>query len=345
MIPLYIHGLKDVGRQRERNEDDFRIEPRGAEGWLLVVCDGMGGHGGGHIASAVACETITGQLPAAPLPEPPRDIYESLRTANVAVLQRAEGSADPAMGTTAVIAWIEGRQCWSGWVGDSRLYRFRDGKIIDQTVDHTRVQAMVEQGILSPERAKTHPDAHILTQAIGGGDRSDVRPSVWNEPMDLEAGDVLLMCSDGLYDLIEDSELYALISGLHYQAAVEALVAEANRRGGLDNITVVLCVAGQPDIPAVTPPAGRSPVLPILAALLAMVLTVIAVVVGIAGGAGLLLSRQTDEPEQVAAPEQDAAPDQDAERLADTSAPEPTLAPEPAPDAPSAAQPPEEPAG
>lgn len=314
MTPLYIHGLKDVGQQRERNEDDYRIEPRGSEGWLLVVCDGMGGHGGGHIASAVACETITAQLPAAPLPEPPRDIYESLRTANVAVHQRAEGSSDPAMGTTAVIAWIEGTRCWSGWVGDSRLYRFRAGKIIDQTVDHTRVQAMVEMGILSPERAKNHPDAHILTQAIGGGERSDVKPSVWNEPMDLEPGDVLLMCSDGLYDLIKDEELYPMISGKHYQAAVEALVAEANRRGGIDNITVVVCVVGQPDIPAAGPPRRSSPVLPILAALLALVLTVVLVVMGLAGGAGFLLTRQSEEPVE----------------LADTSTPE--VAPEPLPE-------------
>ncbi|MDG1484072.1 MAG: protein phosphatase 2C domain-containing protein [Myxococcota bacterium] len=329
MTPLYIHGLKDVGQQRERNEDDYRIEPRGAEGWLLVVCDGMGGHGGGHIASAVACETITDQLPAAPLPEPPRDIYESLRTANIAVHRHAETSADPAMGTTAVIAWIEGTRCWSGWVGDSRLYRFRAGKIMDQTVDHTRVQAMVELGILSEKQAKNHPDAHILTQAIGGGERSDVKPSVWNEPMDLEPGDVLLMCSDGLYDLIRDEELYPMISGKHYQAAVETLVAEANRRGGVDNITVVVCVVGQPDVPAAEPLRRRPPILPILAALLALGLGVF-LVVGLASGAGFLLTRQVAESVE----------------LADTSTPEvtPDATPERASE-PAIAPAPEEPAG
>ncbi|MFT5682494.1 MAG: serine/threonine protein phosphatase PrpC [Myxococcota bacterium] len=299
MTPLYIHGLKDVGQQRDRNEDDYRIEPRGSEGWLLVVCDGMGGHGGGHIASAVACETITAHLPAAPLPEPARDIYESLRTANVAVLQRAEGSSDPAMGTTAVVAWIEGERCWTGWVGDSRLYRFRAGKVIDQTVDHTRVQVMVEMGVLSAARAKSHPDAHILTQAIGGGERSDVKPSVWNEPMDLEPGDVLLMCSDGLYDLVDDEELYPIISGKHYQAAVEDLVAEANRRGGVDNITVVICVVGQSDIPVVKAPR-KMPIIPVLVALLAMGLAVVFVVMGLASGAGILLTRQSVEPEPIA---------------------------------------------
>lgn len=299
MTPLYIHGQTDVGQQRERNEDCYRIEPRGAEAWLLMVCDGMGGHGGGHIASALAADTITAELPAAPLSEPPAEIYESLRTANVAVLQHAETATDPAMGTTAVIAWIEGQRCWCGWVGDSRLYRFREGKCIDKTLDHTRVQAMVEMNIISPEQAKHHPDGHILTQAIGGGDRSDVRPSAWNEPMDLAEGDVLLMCSDGLYDLIDDEELYPLISGLHYQAAVEKLIAEANRRGGVDNITVVLCVAGQPDVPAVALPRRRSPLLPLLGVLLALGLVgVLVVVLGLAGGAGLWLSR--DVPERVA---------------------------------------------
>lgn len=298
MTTLYIHGQKDVGQQRTRNEDDYRITPRGAEGWLLVVCDGMGGHGGGHIASAVACDTITDHLPAAPLSEPPAEIYEALRTANIAVMQHAESSSDPAMGTTAVIAWIEDELCWTGWVGDSRLYRFRSGHIIDQTIDHTRVQAMVELGVLPPERAKNHPDAHILTQAIGGGDRSDVRPSVWNEPMELEPGDVLLMCSDGLYDLIDDEEIYPLIAGLHYQKAVETLVAEANRRGGVDNITVVICVVGQPSLPALDAPKTRGSLRPLLGALLTLGLaSLVAALLAGAGGAGLLLSQHLEESE------------------------------------------------
>ena len=255
MIPLYVHGKSDVGRQRERNEDCLRILPRGSEGRLLMVCDGMGGHGGGHIASDVAATTIAAHLPAAPLGAPPAKLYEALRAANQAVHEAAHGSADPAMGTTAVVAWLEGSRCWCGWVGDSRLYWFRGGEQIERTVDHTRVQQMVERGILTPAQARHHPEGHILTQAIGGG--GDVHPSVWNEPMELIAGDVLLMCSDGLYDLIDDDEMYPMIAGRPYQEAVERLVGEANRRGGTDNITVLLCIVGQPEVPPL--PTGYTP--------------------------------------------------------------------------------------
>jgi serine/threonine-protein phosphatase Stp1 len=247
-VPLYIHGRTDVGRQRERNEDHLGISHRGADGHLLVVCDGMGGHGGGDVASRVAVETIIAELPAPPLSEPPAAIYEALRTANVAVITAARNSSDPAMGTTAVVAWIEGRRFWAGWVGDSRLYHFRAGGLIERSIDHTRVQKMVELGILTPAQAREHPDAHILTQAIGGGDESDIRPSAWNEPQELRDGDVLLLCSDGLYDLIEDAELYPLIEGHDYQVAVDRLIALANERGGTDNITVILCVVGQPTV-------------------------------------------------------------------------------------------------
>jgi protein phosphatase len=248
-VPLYIHGRTDVGRQRERNEDCFGVEHRGTHSHLLIVCDGMGGHGGGDIASRIAVDTIIAQLSGAALREPPAAIYQALRTANVEVLTAARGSHDPAMGTTAVVAWIEERSCWVGWVGDSRFYHFRGGGLFQNSVDHTRVQRMIELGLLTPSQAREHPDAHILTQAIGGGDASDVQPSAWNEPEELRDGDVLLLCSDGLYDLIEDSELYPLIEGRSYQEAVDTLIGVANQRGGTDNITVVLCVVGQPVVP------------------------------------------------------------------------------------------------
>lgn len=260
-VPLYIHGRTDVGRQRERNEDCFGIERRGEHSHLLVVCDGMGGHGGGDIASRIAVDTIIAHLPDDAMREPPAAIYQALRTANVAVLTAAQSSHDPAMGTTAVVAWIEQRRCWVGWVGDSRFYHFRRGSLLQHSIDHTRVQRMIEQGLLTPAQAREHPEAHILTQAIGGGDASDVRPSAWNEPEELQDGDVLLLCSDGLYDLIEDSELYPLIEGRSYQQAVDTLIAVANQRGGTDNITVVLCVVGQPLVPHVgqaPSPAGGS---------------------------------------------------------------------------------------
>jgi hypothetical protein len=145
-------------------------------------------------------------------------------------------------------------------VGDSRLYHFRAGVQLDRTLDHTRVAQMVSHGLLSPEEARHHPDAHVLALALGGttGVQRGFKPEVWMEPLQLQQGDVVLLCSDGLYDLIEDAELYPLIEGCDYQDAVERLIRVANERGGADNITVILLVAGQPEVPsaAVSRPAG-----------------------------------------------------------------------------------------
>jgi protein phosphatase len=116
---------------------------------------------------------------------------------------------------------------------------------------------MLQHGILAPEQVKQHPDAHVLLRALGGsaGVQQDFKPEVWNEPLELQAGDVVLLCSDGLYDLIEDAELYPLIERRDCLSAVDTLIREANARGGTDNITAILLVAGQPDVPA----TGASP--------------------------------------------------------------------------------------
>ena len=246
---LIAFGSTDVGRSRDHNEDSFLVADRGEGRHLLVVCDGMGGHGGGEIASAVAVEAISAALPEGPLEQPPRAIYQALTGAHHAVIERARTTVR-GMGTTAAVAWVDQDRCWVGWVGDSPFYRFRGGAILDRTEDHTRVRRMVEQGLIHPEQARTHPEAHILTMAIGGSSGHDgLRPSVWNEPLALEPGDVLLACSDGLVDLFDDQEIYPWIAGLQLQEAVARLISEANARGGHDNITVVLAICGGDRVP------------------------------------------------------------------------------------------------
>lgn len=253
-LPLYIHGSTDVGRQRQRNEDSHRIEALPDGSRLLVVCDGMGGHEAGDVASAVACQRMAESISASPSAEPPRALYRAITEAHRAVNDTARARGTVGMGTTLVAAWVLGERCYVGWVGDSRLYHFRDGAALDRTVDHTRVQQMVQRGILSPEQARQHPEAHVLVQALGVDPegQSGLKPEVWNEPLELRRGDVLLLCSDGLYDFIEDSELYPLMERFDYQAAAERLVQTANARGGSDNITAIVLVAGQPQVP----PAG-----------------------------------------------------------------------------------------
>ncbi|HYO72282.1 MAG TPA: protein phosphatase 2C domain-containing protein [Archangium sp.] len=250
-LPLYIHGSSDVGRQRSQNEDSYRIgvQPDGSR--LLVVCDGMGGHEAGEVASQVASDRIVEVLSASTPDNPPRALYEAFVAANQAVLEAAGTRGAPGMGTTGVIAWVMSPRCYVGWVGDSRLYQFRAGGLIDRTRDHTRVAQMVTHGILTADEARNHPDSHVLVQALGGspGVQKSFKPEVWTEPLELRSGDVVLLCSDGLYDFIEDHELYPLIEGWDYQDAVTRLIQTANERGGADNITVILLVAGQPEVP------------------------------------------------------------------------------------------------
>ena len=128
--------------------------------------------------------------------------------------------------------------------------------MIDRTRDHTRVAQMVSHGILTPEEARNHPDAHVLVQALGGsaGIQKSFKPEVWTDALELRAGDVVLLCSDGLYDFIEDHELYPLMEGHDYQDAVSRLIRLANERGGADNITAILLVVGQPEVPRTTTP-------------------------------------------------------------------------------------------
>ena len=250
-LPLYIHGSTDVGRQRAQNEDAFRIvaQPDGSR--LLVVCDGMGGHEAGEVASLVATERIVEVLATSSPDHPPRALYQMFMEANRAVLDAAVTRGSVGMGTTGVVAWVLGTRCYVGWVGDSRLYQFREGLPVERTRDHTRVAHLVSQGVVKPEEASQHPEAHILTRALGGspGVQKGFKPEVWSEPLELRAGDVVLLCSDGLYDFIDDPELYPLIEGRDYQEAVARLIQTANERGGADNITVILLVAGQPEVP------------------------------------------------------------------------------------------------
>jgi serine/threonine protein phosphatase PrpC len=260
-LPIYVHHLSDRGLERDHNEDSVAVEELPDGSRLLVVCDGMGGHGGGEIASRIAVDTIVDHLRSRP-PDLDRRhaLSRTLVAAHHAVLaaSRSPGGV-PGMGTTAVVAWLYEDRFLPGWVGDSRWYLFRGGRRMDRSRDHTRVQEMVKLGILREDEARHHPDAHILSRAIGGTFSADagVTPEVWNEPLDLEAGDTILLCSDGLHDLVEDEEMYPLVAGLRYEDAARRFVEVALERGGHDNVTVALAVVGAPTLPPVAPGRPR----------------------------------------------------------------------------------------
>jgi len=262
MIPeLFVEAASDVGMERALNEDSVQVF-RTIEGpTYLVVCDGMGGHEGGRIASRVAADTLVASLQLDEDAPPHVAIAEALFRANEEVFETALRMGAPNMGTTAVVAWVNGANYWLGWAGDSRLYHLREGEVIFRTKDHSRVQEMVDRGILSLEGARGHPQAHLLTMVLGGTPEARARfqPSVYGEPFALEPGDLLMLCSDGLSDEIEDSEFAPLIAGLDLDAAAAKLVEEANARGGHDNISVVLACVGQSSIPAWRPSTPTQP--------------------------------------------------------------------------------------
>ena len=234
---LRIGSKTDIGRSRERNEDSFLVkEP------MFAVADGMGGHRGGDVASALTLETMQGTDVSAD--GPLAGLVEEIKAANRAVLER--GSADTAlrgMGTTITAIVIDGGTAYLGHVGDSRAYLLRDGALQQLTEDHTLVQRMVREGKLTPEQAERHPQRSILTRALGVDD--DVEP--YELTFDLHEGDRLLICSDGLTGMVRDDEIQRILeSEPDPQAAAERLVETAALEGlgGDDNITVIVIDAG-----------------------------------------------------------------------------------------------------
>jgi PPM family protein phosphatase len=232
---LRVGAKTDIGRARERNEDSMLVkEP------LFAVADGMGGHRGGDVASAMTLETLQGAdlstdgaLAA---------LVQEIRSANRAVLDR--GASDEAlrgMGTTVTAILIEGDTAYLAHVGDSRAYLLRDGVLQQLTEDHTLVQRMVREGRITSEQAERHPQRSILTKALGVDDALDP----YELTLDLHQGDRILLCSDGLTGMLREDRIQAILeSEADPQAAADELVDAANQAGGDDNITVIVIDVG-----------------------------------------------------------------------------------------------------
>jgi protein phosphatase len=243
----------DPGRDptKQVNEDAFgHRETR--FGVLAVVCDGMGGHVGGREASTAALASIVEAFEKAPPGSPPRDVLrDAIRMANVRV--RGLVLSDPGggrPGSTVVAVLVHAGGTEVAHVGDSRVYLVQQGQIFQITRDHSMVQEMVEAKILTPEQAAVHPDANKITRALGIDD--DVEVEVRLQPVAHVAGDAFILCSDGLSDMVESSEILQIVSSDPPAQAVGKLVDLANARGGHDNITVVI-VKPRVSAPAAAP--------------------------------------------------------------------------------------------
>jgi protein phosphatase len=232
----------DTGLCRSQNEDSFIIEP---EIGLFLLSDGMGGHRGGEIASSFVSETLsvrieTGlyQLRSMKSRAVRRFLSKAITCHNREVhVEGISESGVKGMGATLVLCLIQNGRAYVANLGDSRLYRLRNGKLTRFTKDHTVVSEMIEQGMASADSAFVHAYSGVITQYMGMEDQAD--PHV--RSFKLQYGDRLLLCSDGLTDMLDDSRIKEIISSNDdLDSGVEMLVREANLAGGHDNITTLL---------------------------------------------------------------------------------------------------------
>ncbi|HET7583530.1 MAG TPA: Stp1/IreP family PP2C-type Ser/Thr phosphatase [Gemmatimonadaceae bacterium] len=237
---LVYAGNTDTGMIRSGNEDSYFVDADRQRG-VFVVADGMGGHAAGEVASEMTVQIVARELTAArewALEVIEREVSDALRKANAAVFERTITEVDKqGMGTTASVLVLSGGWYLIGQVGDSRIYLLRDGQLRQLTKDHSYVQEQVDAGFLTPEQARYHPYSNVITRCVGAG--PDVVPDTYRGT--LRTGDLFLVASDGLTGMVDDRRLQHLLTTRATPGRmVDALIAEANGRGGLDNITAVV---------------------------------------------------------------------------------------------------------
>jgi protein phosphatase len=235
-IQLVIGNYSDVGKAREINEDYFGSFS-GTFGRLLIVCDGMGGHKGGEIASRFAVETIKNHFEKLNSNfDIAHEISNSLEEANKSIIQLAqEDTSLSDMGSTVVLALVKDGQTHYASIGDSRIYRIRNGEIQQMTTDHSLVQQMVDSNMITKDEAKDHPKKNVITKALGIN--AELEPEIY-EPFELRENDKLILCSDGLTAHVEENEIREIVKNNSPQDSANKLTDLANERGGSDNITV-----------------------------------------------------------------------------------------------------------
>jgi protein phosphatase len=257
---VHVAALSHAGMSGKDNEDRYAIssfllskeDPRPAI--LAVVADGIGGHLAGEIAAELAVNYITSGVAESNGKRPVKILESAIQNASQSIASHSAGKDDETgMGSTCACVWIIENKLYTAYVGDSRIYLLR-GKFIQRlTIDHTWVQEAYEKGIITAEQMRDHPNLHVIRRYLGGvrlpevdfrlriDDAESNEESENNQGFHLEPGDTILLCSDGLTDLVWDDEIQRIIrTKKDMKAAAEALVNLANDRGGHDNITVVI---------------------------------------------------------------------------------------------------------
>lgn len=303
-MPYPTFALSHPGMSGKNNEDRYAVTPfllgeqNATPVLLAVLSDGIGGHHAGEVAAEVTVETITRQVAASGAANPTEALQNAVIHASNEV--QALAKADPGrqgMGATCAVVYIIGDKLYTVTVGDSRIYLMQKGRIRQVSIDHTWIQEALDAGMLRADEIEGHPNAHVIRRYLGSPtppegdlrlnlsrDESDAASQA-NQGMTLKSGDRLLLCSDGLTDLVSENEILETLQSLPMEAALQELVDLSNQRGGHDNITVVAIEIPTSVAKSVIPVKWRKLGLGCLAALVLAAAGVI-----IAGAAWLLLN-------------------------------------------------------
>jgi serine/threonine protein phosphatase PrpC len=273
---LNIIAATHPGMQGKVNEDRYAITAYRSNtdaqtpSVLALLADGIGGHRGGEVAAQLAVENINKYIANSPIDQPVQVLKQAFNHTNQLILNYSkENQSLMGMGTTCVCAWVIGNQLFAAYLGDSRLYLQRGVELNCLTIDHTWVQEALVKGLLLPEQVKGHPNAHIIRRFLGSLNSADpdirLRLSAHDSDFQAEAnqglrllpGDRLLLCSDGLTDLVSDDEILEALDNQPFQNSSNWLIDLANQRGGHDNITVIVLEYPQPA--HITQPIRQNP--------------------------------------------------------------------------------------
>jgi serine/threonine protein phosphatase PrpC len=263
---LHVAALSHPGMSGKNNEDRFAVLSHvlGAEdrtpSVFAVLCDGIGGHRAGEVAAELAVDHISTSVAESNGRDPLNIMEEAIHSASEAIAHHSATSDDRhGMGATCACAWVIGDKLYIAFVGDSRIYLLRGGQFNQLTTDHTWVQEAIEKNIIKPKEAREHPNVHVIRRYLGSlklpevdfrlklSEADNSVQATKNQGMILQPEDTLLLCSDGLTDMVWADEIQKIIQeSPSPKTAVQKLVAQANARGGHDNITVILIAVPKP---------------------------------------------------------------------------------------------------
>jgi len=227
-------GATDVGTVRPLNEDSFICQPNIG---LWTVADGMGGHDGGSVASQLIVEALQELSAKLSLNDFVNDIEQAVKSVNQQLIEYARAELNGRIiGSTFVSLLIKGNVGVCLWAGDSRLYRFRHDKLSKLSRDHSHVEELLSEGLISEEEAKNHPESNVITRAVGTSERLDIDVDVF----DMMVGDQFLLCSDGLYNAVEDPAIEQCLRESNLTTSVEKLIQTALDNRASDNVSVIV---------------------------------------------------------------------------------------------------------